>query len=226
MVFWLQWPLDITANVIFDATPKGMITNSDLELAGLVLLWLMMEHVCGPLAEKRITLFSNNSPTVSWLQRMACRSSLVAEKLIRVLALHFNIQKVCPITTLHIAGDQNWSEQKWHFKSEHDLLTFFNRNFMLPTKNSWTVCQPTSAIATRVISVLRMTSFTLDDWMRLPAAGKNIGITGKGMWRLWEWTLTFRVPASKSGSDYYPGLQHESELAIMVTETKSKLHSQ
>ena len=53
-VFKLQWPLDITANVISEANPKGTITNSDLKLAGLILLWLMMEHVCSPLAEKRI----------------------------------------------------------------------------------------------------------------------------------------------------------------------------
>ncbi len=84
----------------------------------------MMEHVCGPLTEKRIALFSDNSPTASWVQRMACRSSLVAEQLIRILALQFNLQKVCPITMLHIAGDQNLmtdipscsfgSEHKWH----------------------------------------------------------------------------------------------------------------
>jgi hypothetical protein len=192
-----------------------------------------MEHVCGILTEKRIALFSDNSPTVSWVERMACRSSLIAEQLIRVLALRFNIQKVCPITTLHIAGDQNsmtdipsrsfGSEQKWHFKAEHDLLTFFNVNFTLPLQNSWTVCQPTSAIAMRVISVLRMTPFTLDDWRRLPAAGKNIGTTGKSTRLLWEWTLTFRVPTSKSGSDSYPVSQQESEQAIMVTENKSKI---
>ncbi len=143
-----------------------------------------------------IYLFSDNSPTISWVERMACRSSLVAEQLIRVLALRFNIQKVCPITTLHIAGDQNsmtnipsrlfGSEHKWHFKSEHDLLTFFSVNFTLPLQNSWTVCQPTSAIATRVISVLRMTPFILDDWRRLPAAGKKIGTTGKSTRLLWE----------------------------------------
>jgi len=159
-VFRLQRPSDMTANVISEATLKGTITNSDLELAGLVLLWLMMEHICGPLAEKRIALFSDNSPTVSWVQRMACCSSLVAEQLIRVLALRFNLQKVCPITMLHIAGDQNsmtkipsrlfGSEHKWHFKSEHDLLTFFNCNFTLPSQNSWTGCQPTSTIATHV----------------------------------------------------------------------------
>ena len=38
-VFRLQWPPDITANVISEANPKGTITNSDLELTGLVLLW-------------------------------------------------------------------------------------------------------------------------------------------------------------------------------------------
>jgi len=180
-VFRLQWPPDITANVISEANPKRSITNSDLELASLVLLWLMMEHVCGPLAEKRIALFSDNSPTVSWVQQMACRSSLVAEQLIRVLALRFNLQKVCPIRTLHIAGDQNSMtdipsrsfgiQHKWHFKSEHDLLTFFNCNFMLPSQNSWTVCQPTSTIAMRVISVLWMMPFTLDDSSPQPFPG-------------------------------------------------------
>jgi len=136
MVFRFQWPPNITANVISEANPKGTITNSDLKLASLVLLWLMMEHVCGPLTEKRIALFSDNSPTVSWVQQMACCSSLVAKQLIHVLALRFNLQKVCPIKMLHIAGDQNamtdipsrsfGSEHKWHFKLEHDLLTFFN----------------------------------------------------------------------------------------------------
>ncbi len=85
----------------------------------------MMEHVCGPLAKTRVALFSNNSPTVSWVKRMASRSSLVAKQLIRILALRFNIHKVCLITTLHIMGNQNamtdipscsfGSEPKWHF---------------------------------------------------------------------------------------------------------------
>ena len=52
-VFRLQsWPPDITAKVKSKPNPQGTITNSDLELAGLILLWLMMEHVCGPLTEK------------------------------------------------------------------------------------------------------------------------------------------------------------------------------
>ena len=232
-VFRLQWPPDITASVISESNPKGTITNSDLELAGLVILWLMMEHACGTLTEKRVALFSDNSPTVSWVQRMASRSSLVAEQLIRVLALRFNIQTVCPITTLHIAGDQNamtdipsrsfGSEPKWHFKTDIDLLTFFNATFPLPQQNLWTVCRPTSAIAMRVISVLRMTPFTLDDWRRLPAVGKSIGTTGNSTRHLWEWTLIYRMPPSKSELDSSQDSRQESARDTMAKETKSRI---
>ena len=38
---------DGTVNGLTDTNPNGTITNSDLELAGLVILWLMMEHACG-----------------------------------------------------------------------------------------------------------------------------------------------------------------------------------
>jgi hypothetical protein len=82
IVLRLPWPPYITANAVTKSKPQGTITNLDLELAGLVFLWLMMEHVCICLAEKRVTLFSGNSPSVGWVQCMAVRSSLVAEQLI------------------------------------------------------------------------------------------------------------------------------------------------
>jgi hypothetical protein len=103
-VFHLQWPPDITASIITESNPTGTLTNSDLELAGLVLLWIVMNHVCTDLKEKRVALFSNNSPSVGCVQRMVVRSSLVTEQLVWDLALHFNLQRVCPITTLHICG--------------------------------------------------------------------------------------------------------------------------
>jgi hypothetical protein len=39
MVFRLQWPPDITANVKSEANPKGTITNSDLELDNGARMW-------------------------------------------------------------------------------------------------------------------------------------------------------------------------------------------
>ena len=202
-------------------------------MAGLLLLWLMIEHVCSCLVEKRVALFSDNSPTVSWVQRMACRSSLIAEQLIRVLALRINSQRSCPLTTLHIAGDQNTmtdiplrsfgSKPKWHFKNEHDLLTFFNSLFLLPNKNSWSMCQPTSKIAMRVISILRIVPFNLEDWRRLPAVAKSIGTVGKPTQGLWEWTHIFRTQTSQRKCEHSLGSWHASAQDTMGKESRSKI---
>jgi hypothetical protein len=77
------------------------------------------------------------------------------------------------LTTLHIVGDQNTmtniplrlfgSALTWHFKTEADLLTFFNQTFPPPHQNSWKVSQPTSAIAKHVIFILRIVPFKLED---------------------------------------------------------------
>jgi hypothetical protein len=84
-MFQQQLPPNITALVISSTNKGGKLTNLDLKMAGLLLLWLMIEHVCTTLREKHVALFSDNSPTVSWVQRMVCLSSIMAKQLIPVL---------------------------------------------------------------------------------------------------------------------------------------------
>jgi hypothetical protein len=91
-VFCLQLPPNITASVISNTNRNGKITNLNLKMAGLLLLWLMIEHTCTNLTEKHIAIFSDNSPTVSWVQCMVCRLSLIAKQLIWVLTLRMNAQ--------------------------------------------------------------------------------------------------------------------------------------
>jgi hypothetical protein len=73
-VFRMEWPPDIQEEVAkTNARKNGKLTNLDLEMGGLILLWLVMEEVCQPEPGKHIALFSDNSPTVSWTRRMAAR---------------------------------------------------------------------------------------------------------------------------------------------------------
>lgn len=58
------------------------LTNSDLKTVGLLLLWLILEEVCYFLSGSHMTIFSDNSPTVSWVRRLASRNSQVADQLI------------------------------------------------------------------------------------------------------------------------------------------------
>ena len=63
-VFCWEWPQDVTDNVRLFSNPTGTITNSDLEMAGVLILWLVMEAVCQPLQKKWVALFSDNLPAV------------------------------------------------------------------------------------------------------------------------------------------------------------------
>ena len=232
-VFRMEWPLDIKNDIVSTDNPGGTITNSDLEMAGLLMLWIVMESVCHPVQNKHVALFSDNSPTVHWVQRLAAKQSPIAMQLIRALALRLQLQRASPLTPLHIAGANNamtdipsrsfGSEPKWHCKTDADLLHLFNSSFPLPNQASWTVFHPSSAIATKLISVLRMRPFTMDDWRRLPTAGKNIGNVGKPMSHLWDWTHSYRRPHTNTEQEPCPDLQLGFGPDIMVDEDKSAL---
>ena len=51
IVFCWEWPADIKQNLISSANPMGGITNSDLEMTGLLMLWLVIEGVCPTLCK-------------------------------------------------------------------------------------------------------------------------------------------------------------------------------
>jgi len=102
VVFCWEWPTDIKNNIVSFSNPTGGLTNSDLEMAGLLILWLVLEGVCPSLHEKCVTLFNDNSRTVSWVTQLASPKSLVAEHLVQALALKLKTMQACPLTPLHI----------------------------------------------------------------------------------------------------------------------------
>ena len=195
-VFRWQWPPDVASDIKTFENPEGRISNSDLEMAGLVLLWLAMDAVCGPLENKRLTLFNDNTPTIGWATKLASKRSMVAEHLVQALALRAKQQKACPFTPIHIKGKRNaiadipsrsfGSNPAWHCDTDDKLLTLFNSTFPLPFQISWTVFRLSSKAVMRVISALRMQPFVLDDWRRLPSPGKLVGDIGTPTSHLWD----------------------------------------
>ena len=232
-VFRYEWPEDIKCNIITRENRSGGITNSDLEMAGLLLTWLVMEEVCGDLQEKRVAVFSDNDPTVSWVKRLASRHSMVAAQLVRALALRMKLRRACPITPVHIPGVENamtdipsrsfGSVAEWFCKTDLDLLTLFNARFPLPGQASWTVFRITSRVFMRVISVLRMQDIALEEWRRLPKIGGHIGNIGAPMSNLWGWSLTFRRLATLQGSASLQDSQPESDGDAMGEGSGSRL---
>ena len=208
-VFRLKWPKDITDNLVSFQNPRGPLSISDLEMAGILLLWLCLEGVTQNLSHKHVALFSDNSPTVSWVDRMASRKSRVAARLVRALALRLNLSRVCPLTPVHIPGVENaladipsrsfGSNPEWFCEDDHALLTLFSQKFPLPNQGSWNVFRFTTKMTMRLTSVLRMKDSTLAEWRRLPKIGQHIGVTGQDIAGLWDWTLFYRGLSTRHG---------------------------
>lgn len=127
----MQRPADITKHFFSKENPTGSTTSSDLKMAGLLLLWLVMEDVCPTLAGAYVVaIFSDNSPTAHWTQQMAAQQSKVAMQLIRALALWLQVTKASLLTPLHITGIHNTmtdillcsfgSKDKWHCLTDED----------------------------------------------------------------------------------------------------------
>jgi hypothetical protein len=232
-VFRVEWPNDIKQALVSTTNPTGTITNSDLEMAGLLILWLAMEEVCELTPGTHIALFSDNSPTVHWVRRMAARGSRVASQLLRALALRLKIRMVSPLTPLHIPGERNrmtdipsrsfGSEPKWHCTSDDALLTLFNSEFPLPNQQSWTVFRISHEIFTKVLSVLRMKHIGTDVWRRLPETGRYVGAIGAPTAHLWEWTLTYRVSPTKTSADISWDSQEQCAWDTTVADAKSEV---
>ena len=232
-VFWVQWPQDITDAVISETNPNGTLTNNDLEMAGLLLLWLAIEEVCTDVNGSHVALFSDNTPTVGWVARMASKRSTIAMQLLRALALRLQLTKASPLTPLHIAGIDNamadipsrsfGSEPRWTCRTDTDLFTLFTTLFPPPPQTSWNVFQHSSAICTKVISALRMQASTTDDWRRLPRNGSFIGPIGPTTSHLYNWTLTFREHHIQRKSKLSQDLQDEFEQDTMAGDAQLQL---
>ena len=226
----MQWPEDSTVLKI-----SGVLTNSDLKCAGLVLPFLIMDEVCpwGALEVTHVALFSNNQSTVSWVERMASRGSRTSGQLLCIRAFCMREMRVSPLTTMHVAGTRNQmtdipsrsfgSEPKWHFRTDADLARFSDKTFPRPHKNCWIMFRPSFAISTKMIFALRMRHFDLDEWRRLPRKGRSILTTGRSTSGLFNWSLTFRTPATLSRSEHSPALQPECDPMRTVVNERCEL---
>ena len=103
-VWHVKWPQEIRDRLVTDKNPDGDITNSDLEMLGALLGWIVLEAItCVRMAH--VGMCSNNSPTVAWQSRGASKRSDVANRLLRILAIRMRVKQVSPLVTKHLVGE-------------------------------------------------------------------------------------------------------------------------
>jgi hypothetical protein len=232
-VWRTPFPSDIEARIVSDKNPTGDITNSDLEMAGVLLQWLILEQ-CAPtaLAHTHVGIFCDNTPTVAWTSRLHSSKSKTAGFLLRALAVRQHVNRVSPLTTISIAGENNQmadvASRSFRLpkftNSTSSFANSFTTQFPLSQPDSWTECPLDARLRSRVISCLRGDQLEMASWLKIPKPGKNIGHTGENTVRLSTKThtsVTATQPSKSSSSQ--PSLLG-SGLATTAKNVESKFN--
>ena len=187
IVWKFRFPTSISSQVVSDDNPKGRLTNSDLELAGVLLHYCVLESVVGSenMKHTRAGIFCDNTPAVYWTKRMADRSqSLTSGRLLRGLAMRQRTNRSGPTTVAHEAGETNKMADvasrvfntEFADYDDSQFKNYFQSLFPLPQMLSWTVVPTPPDMALAVTSTLLGKRLTVLHWTRRTET--EIGPTG------------------------------------------------
>ena len=160
-------------------------------MAAHLMQYIILEYLV-ILYHRSIGIFSDNTPTVAWANKLSAKKSRLAGRLLRALALRQQATKSAPAVTASIAGIANieadnasrWFINRFNKKdkqltNENNLL-YFNKIHPLQI-GSWREFRPSTGLISKLICELRGERSTLASWMRIPRKGGSIGSIGVDM---------------------------------------------
>ena len=232
IVWKFEWPENIKTALVTNTNPSGSISINDLELAGMVLGWLVMEYTIPNLAFCHIGMFCDNTSAITWAHKGSSSKSIPAARLLRFLYLRQRTKQTSSILPIHIAGEDNTMadissrafNQGKFFEASNDLLTYFNSHFPLSQNTSWTEFHLSPKLTTRVISCLLGEQCQLESLIRLPKLGKGTGAIGAIIQANAKLTHTYEENQKSSNPSSLPASLQGSGRVLTETDMKSKFH--
>jgi hypothetical protein len=171
IVWRVEFENAIACQVVSDDNPHGRLTNSDLEMAAVLLQYMVLQQE-EDMQFARAGVLSDNTPTVSWSTRMADKSqSHTAGRLLRGLAAIQRASQAGPLTVASIAGVENSmadvASRSFGQNRVPDscFLSHFTNLFPLPQQLSWRHVHLTPDRISLVTSTLLGTRLPLQQWM-------------------------------------------------------------
>lgn len=162
VVWRVELPEDNQQNLCTSDNPNGTITMNDLELAGMVLGWLVLEKLVPDMQFKNIGIDCDNSSAVSWSNKYhRTANSIPAARLLLLLSLHMHQRQVSPLLFISIKGDKNDMVDKSScsfgshgnaFQLNQSLIDFFNTNYPLKQNKSLRECVIPCKLVSRAMS--------------------------------------------------------------------------
>ena len=214
-VWRLQWPSDITADLVSWENPQGRITNSDLELAALVLHEACFPSVCVSPHWHAPATGSDNTPTVSWAFKESSTINPVVAELLRIRSEQNRLSKITPSVFYHPGSENTMADdasRRFDLTNEA-FLPFFTSRYSPQSAGSWTVCHPPTEIVSSVISALRKlpsgggTFPTNGQRLSMPTGSRSAPTTASAIGSIalpTQWSRSFRCSVTGSRTDITP----------------------
>jgi len=225
IVWCTKFPLAIQQSLISTTNPHGAISNSNLEMAGLLLHWMVLKSLAD-LHHAHVTAHCNNLPMVAWTSHLISSKDTVTAHLLHALTLHMLTCQASPLTPFHLPGTAN---QMTDFAScsfttlpkNHAFLTKFPSLFPLPQDVLWHLFQPHSSTTGKVFSALQTTMLPMVWWLQTTSKGNLTGATGSNLcWPMLICTFKAFIAMTKCPS-YKPSLSGPDR-ETWAEDTRSK----
>ena len=184
LVWRMQWPPPVQARF-----ESGHLTINDLEMAGLLIHYLLLEALVD-VAFLQLAAWCDNTSAVAWTTKMSSSKSLIGQQLTRALALRLLTNQSSPLAALSISGIDNPLADlaSRSFKatgtagnyelSDVEFLTKFNADFPLTQNASWIMLRPHTSVSSLVCTLLLGTTVPTGSWLRLKKCVCDIGHIG------------------------------------------------
>jgi hypothetical protein len=158
-------------------------------MAGLLGQFLVLEHIA-PMQFTHAAAWCDNTPTVSWANKLSSSKSMVAARLVRALAMRLHTNQASPLHTWSIAGilnimadtasrifNKRYAAGETFAVSDAAFLHMFNSKFPHPQANSWKLFQFSKRLTMLIFSELLGLTSTLGSWLN----GSVIGVIGNDL---------------------------------------------
>jgi hypothetical protein len=230
IVWRVEFDNAIASQVVSDDNPHGRLTNSDLEMAAVLLQYIVLQQEVD-MQFARAGVLSDNTPTVAWTTRMADKSqSPTAGRLLRGLAAMQRASQAGPLTVASIAGVENSmadvASRSFGQNRVPDtcFLAQFTNSFPLPQQQSWRHVHLMPETISLVTSTLHGKRLPLQQWMT--GYKPKTGTTGWNSARMPDGTLTSKTAPPLSNNTSSSGLLHGTGEATTVEAFKLALKPQ
>jgi hypothetical protein len=230
LVWRVEFNNAIASQVVSNDNPHGRLTNSDLEMAAVLLQYMVLQREV-EMQFARAGVLSDNTPTVAWTTRMADKTqSPSAGRLLRGLAAIQRASQAGPLTVGSIPGVENsmadiascsFSQNR---VPDSCFLAQFTHSFPLPQQQSWRHVHLMPEKISLVTSTLHGTRLPLQQWMK--DYKPQTGTTGWNSAPTPDGTRTSKTARQPSNNISSLGLLHGTGKATTVEAFKLALKPQ